>query len=551
MPYAPGIQDISGQLLAQGMSQAGAARARSIESIGDSLASGIKQYQQNQSFTQQSLAKFTERMQDPEFYKYVNNILADDSNKMGVPESVKTAFRNAQTGKLKPNEASTLATIAQDYSERKKASEESDFRRMQTVLAFAQAQGAFAKASAVKPGQIMTREEFLKLDPALEARGTPMGDGSGRILVESFSNRATAAPVAPVAVGPGGGTLVNTVTGEQKIISAIPQADAGSMLVGNAPAGSQAAPAASINPEILAKFAPPSSMAPAAGGLLAQTGRQATPTVSPQTVEAIRAVQSQAAPAGPTPTTPSGVRMEVIPGSKAAQEAQAKRESEVSNYQLQIQNFDTIISAVDKIIPNVNSKSTGFGSLLKHVPTTKANQVAADLRPILAQNAFQGLAELQKAGITLGQVAIYEIKLLENARLALNQEGSAKDFADSLKNLKKITVDSKKRLEILARDRKAGLARDPKTGLEVPSKEYFDAGGYWPGVSKEMPTATNVEGGATGGGNVVRLNVQRGSTAGSSTLQPAEFDFSAFEGQVLNTPDGKRVRIVNGKQVPL
>jgi len=40
---------------------------------------------------------------------------------MGVPESVKTAFRNAQTGKLKPNEASTLATIAQDYSERKNA----------------------------------------------------------------------------------------------------------------------------------------------------------------------------------------------------------------------------------------------------------------------------------------------------------------------------------------------------------------------------------------------------------------------------------------------
>jgi hypothetical protein len=121
MPYAPGIQDISGQLLAQGMSQAGAARARSIESIGDSLASGIKQYQQNQSFTAQSLAKFTERMQDPEFNKYVNSILSDESNKMGVPESVKTAFRNAQTGKLKPNEASTLATIAQDYSERKNA----------------------------------------------------------------------------------------------------------------------------------------------------------------------------------------------------------------------------------------------------------------------------------------------------------------------------------------------------------------------------------------------------------------------------------------------
>jgi len=202
-----------------------------------------------------------------------------------------------------------------------------------------------------------------------------------------------------------------------------------------------------------------------------------------------------------------------------------------------------VISSIDKVIANVNSQSTGLGSLLKHVPMTKANQVAADLRPILAQNAFQGLAQLKEAGLTLGQIAIYEIKLLENARLALNQEGSAKDFADSLKNLKKLTENSKKRLEILARDRKAGL--------EVPSKEYFKAGGYWPGVSDELPTATNAEGGATGGGNVVRLNVQRGSTAGSSTLQPAELNFSAFEGKVLNTPDGKRVRIVNGKQVPL
>lgn len=150
MPYAPGIQDISGQLLAQGMSQAGAARARSIESIGESLASGIKQYQQNQSFTAQSLAKFTERMQDPEFNKYVNSILSDESNKMGVPESVKTAFRNAQTGKLKPNEASTLATIAQDYSERKKTAEESDLRKQQAALVFAQTTNQRASAEETR-----------------------------------------------------------------------------------------------------------------------------------------------------------------------------------------------------------------------------------------------------------------------------------------------------------------------------------------------------------------------------------------------------------------
>jgi hypothetical protein len=547
MPYAPGIQDISGQLIGEGMTRASNIKAQARSDFGrtiaDTLIGGIKQYQQNENFTSQSLAKFTERMQDPEFNKYVNNILADDANKMGVPENVKTAFRNAQTGKLKPNEASTLATIAQDYSERKRASEESDFKRMQTMLAYAQAQGVFAKANAPKPGQIMTQEEFLKLDPALEARGKPIGDGSGRILVESMSNRAQVSPATPVAVSASGGTLVDPKTGATRIIPAIPQADPGSVLEGNVPASPQAAPAASISPDVLAKFAPSSRMAPAAGGLLAQTGPQATPTVSPQTVEAIRAVQPQAAPAGPTPATPSGIRMTTIPGSKAAQEVQAKRQSEVSNYQLQMQNFDTVINAVDKILPNVSARSTGLGSLLKHVPETKANQVSADLTTLLARNAFQGLEEIKNAGGSLGQVAIYEIKLLENARLALNQQGSPKDFADALKSLKKSTQDSKKRLEILARDRKAGL--------EVPSKEYFKAGGKWPGVSEDMPTVENVQGGATGGGNVVRLNVQRGSTAGSSTLKPSEFDFSAFEGKVLNTPDGKRVRIENGKQVPV
>ena len=547
MPYAPGIQDISGQLLGEGMTRASnikaQARADFGRSIADTLIGGIKQYQQNENFTSQSLAKFTERMQDPQFKKYVDNILADDTNKMGVPESVKTAFRNAQTGKLKPNEASTLATIAQDYSERKKASEESDFRRMQTVLAYAQAQGAFAKANEPTPGQIMTREEFLKLDPALEARGKPMGDGSGRILVESMSNRAPVAPVTPVSVGPGGGTLVTPGTGKMTIIPAIPQTDPGYVLEGNVPASPQAAPAASISPEVLAKFAPSGRMAPAAGGLLAQTGQQATSTVSPQTVDAIRAVQSQTAPAGPTPATPSGIRATIIPGTKAAKEEQAKRQAEVSNYQLQMQNFDTVIDAVDRILPNVSARSTGFGSLLKYVPTTKANQVASDLTTLTARAAFQGLEDIKNAGGSLGQVAIYEIKLLENARQALNQEGSPKDLADRLNNLKKITQASKKRLEILARDRKAGL--------EVPSKEYFNAGGYWPGVSDETPTAANAQGGATGGGNVVRLSVQPGSTAGSSTLRPSEFDFSAFEGKVLNTPDGKRVRIVNGKEVPV
>jgi hypothetical protein len=537
MPYAPGIQDISGQLIAQGMSQAGAARARAIESIGESIAGGIKQYQQNQMFTQQALGKFGQQLQDPAFKQYVDKVINDDPNAPQVPDALKKAFKNAAAGKVDIYDAALLGTATEGYQQNK-------MQYAQQLLQLAQAAQILQKGQP-KPAQYMSQDQLLKQFPTSQyvVTGAKPVVGSPGILDVSEIEIKTIQEAAPPIVPASGGTILGP-GGTRTIVPAVITPPPGFMLEGGEGAPAQAAaPAATISPAALAPFAPAGRMAPTAGGLMAQTGPQPTPAVSPSTAEAIRAVQPQAAPARPAAPTPAGPRFTPIPGSPAAQEAEAKRKAEVSNYQLQMQNFDTVLGAIDKVLANVNAKSTGLGSLLKHVPSTKANQVAADLRPILAQNAFQGLGQLKEAGLTLGQVAIYEIRLLENARMALNQEGSAKDFSDALKNLRKTTQDSKKRLEILARDR--------QRGLEVPSEEYFKAGGYWPGVSKEMPTAATSQGEGAGGGNVVRLNVQRGSTAGSSTLQPAEFDFSAYEGKVLQRPDGKRVRIVNGKQVPI
>jgi len=71
-------------------------------------------------------------------------------------------------------------------------------------------------------------------------------------------------------------------------------------------------------------------------------------------------------------------------------------------------------------------------------------------------------------------------------------------------------------------------------------------------LGEKQTAATGTQGAAApSGGNVVRLNVQRGESAGTSTLAPAAPDLSAFEGRVLVNPQGKRVRIVNGKEVPL
>lgn len=124
MPYNPQIQDISGQLIAQGMSQANASRARAIESLGQSFAqfagtltTGIKQYQQNQFMTKQAMGKFGAQLEDPNFKKYVSSVLAEDPNAPVVPEPLKKALQNAQKGDVDVYDAALLGGFADSYKE--------------------------------------------------------------------------------------------------------------------------------------------------------------------------------------------------------------------------------------------------------------------------------------------------------------------------------------------------------------------------------------------------------------------------------------------------
>lgn len=124
MPYNPQIQDISGQLIAQGMSQANASRARAIESLGQSFAqfagtltTGIKQYQQNQFMTKQAMGKFGAQLEDPNFKKYVSSVLAEDPNAPVVPEPLKKALKNAQKGDVDVYDAALLGGFADSYKE--------------------------------------------------------------------------------------------------------------------------------------------------------------------------------------------------------------------------------------------------------------------------------------------------------------------------------------------------------------------------------------------------------------------------------------------------
>jgi len=121
MPYNPQIQDISGQLIAQGMSQASAARARAMENIGQSISgaitSGFKQYQQNQFLTKQAMGKFGGQLQDPAFKRYVDGVLAGDPNSPTVPEPLKKALQNAQKGQVDVYDAALLGNMVDAYQE--------------------------------------------------------------------------------------------------------------------------------------------------------------------------------------------------------------------------------------------------------------------------------------------------------------------------------------------------------------------------------------------------------------------------------------------------
>jgi len=177
MPYAPGIQDISGQLIAQGMSQAGAARARAIESLGESISGGIKQYQQNQLFTQQALGKFGQGLMDPTFKQYVDRVVSDDPNAPQVPDALKKAFKNAATGKVDIYDAALLGTAAEGYQQNKA-------RVAQTALVQAQVDEL--------------RAEMGRRQAVARMLGLPTGE----LPVEpTVSGRPAMAPAAALPVG--------------------------------------------------------------------------------------------------------------------------------------------------------------------------------------------------------------------------------------------------------------------------------------------------------------------------------------------------------------
>jgi len=526
MPYAPGIQDISGQLIAQGMSQAGAARARAIESLGESIAGGIKQYQQNQMFTNQALGKFGQQLQDPTFKQYVNQVVNDDPNGPQVPDALKKAFKNAAAGKVDIYDAALLGTATEGYQQNRMRQaqmqsmlSENQLRQAQTLKALAELQ-----AIGVPRGQVMTIDEFQKLPSTIDATAKPIPSQPGYVEVTGYNLRAPVQPKTPVVIQGDALTRVVDPNDPTKVLATYEniKVGPGQRLVTE--------PATTAAPASLPQFLPSGSMLGPA------------PTQPQVPAAALKAM----APAV------GGMKIVNVPGGEAEQKAEAATAAQVSKAEREMRSAGNILEAIDIIKRNKDQTSFGVAPVGmfaggRRMVSQPAVNIGEALNTIKANIGFLELRDLKESGTSIGNLAIKELENFQSLQGSLSQDLGRPEFDRSLKRFENNAAIRIERIKLLKDAYDAG-----KTKLEGTDKKRFDELGNRLLLGEKQTAATGTQGAAApSGGNVVRLNVQRGESAGTSTLAPAAPDLSAFEGRVLVNPQGKRVRIVNGKEVPL
>lgn len=126
MPYAPGVQDISGQLRSQGT-------VAKYGGIASGVSEGVQEYQKNKFLAGQAIAKFEAMAgQDPDMIKYLESEQAPSA----VGSAINKLHRDGTVGM---KDAAVLAQFAESYSTQKRAQQESQARQQQMALQSQQA----------------------------------------------------------------------------------------------------------------------------------------------------------------------------------------------------------------------------------------------------------------------------------------------------------------------------------------------------------------------------------------------------------------------------
>ena len=189
MPYNPGIQDISGQLLAQGMQ----ARAQGIAGGVTTLFQGL---QQNQMMTNQALARFqAASAANPKLLDFLNKAGSEESPIPVNPDVLK-AYADIKSGKTNVQNTALLAQFADSYNQAQMAQQMQELRQAQ-MQQIEQEKALRAAQAGEAVSQTRARDlQNLAMEQALREQGLTLPRTAGAI---SPQGQAAAEPIsAPV-----------------------------------------------------------------------------------------------------------------------------------------------------------------------------------------------------------------------------------------------------------------------------------------------------------------------------------------------------------------
>jgi hypothetical protein len=450
MPYAPGIQDISGQLLGRGIEAAAQARAQGMGAIGSTISNLFGTYAQKRAQDEEFMAKA----------KSMENFIKTHADDFAPVDP--------QTGQKNPDAVLQFLQQSPDENAKQK------YMRLGSFLDTA------VTGTKMQQAQAATRFENLRSDQAQAeiARLKALSDYQQKLLSQgtaetSVGTEPTSAMPAPQSAPVSGPASLGLFTQTM----AQPRSEAQGM-----PAAGAQPVAATVQRQTILRDWLSSGTPPTIEDAQKELALGGDPNFMKNALSRQKEMfkewkdnRAQQTPAfkvvdlgghvgmmnnsgdivktiSKTPTAPNGYAIidgpngpvvQPLPGSPQEQVLAEKNERErVSNIGRE-NTKDIMLNTIDSAIKRVSNKTAGAGAVLENIPATEARALANDITTIKANLGFDQLAKMRAASPTggaLGQIAVKELAFLQSTLGSLDQYQSPEELKKTLGNIRQSLV---------------------------------------------------------------------------------------------------------------
>jgi hypothetical protein len=376
MPYNPGIQDISGQLLAQGMQ----ARAQGIAGGVTTLFQGL---QQNQMMTNQAIARFqAASAANPKLLDFLNKAGTEESPVPVNPDVLK-AYSDIKSGKTNVQNTALLAQFADSYNQAEMAQQMQMLRQSQMAqiaqenkLRAAQ-EGETVAQTRTRQLQNLAAEEDLRRSYGLTLPGAggPAGQPAGPTVTQMAG--PAPAPARPRSI--------------YEMPGQLPMSKEEADYVAQQAA---AAPAPATGAEAAAKFAPPRAGA---------AGFQTPPGLDPELYAAAKAEGLRSIASGRGPSDVMATYNRLLAAKKTERQEALKAQEQMTFNQASARAEELNKQYPDRFYapkPNPDGATYSLDVTLRPPSTEKQADVArlSALGQERAKTAGQRLNDIRDAG---------------------------------------------------------------------------------------------------------------------------------------------------------